>query len=287
MLTAAGDRRRRARRRRHRAGADRGGARPHRRARSAPRRLHRRHGRARARARPTRSMRRVRAARRWARSQARPSRSKNLFDIAGLPTRAGSKINRDRAAGSSRRDADHAARGGGRRAASAASTWANTPTISPARMRMTAPRAIRMRLDHMTGGSSGGSGGGGRGRSRADRARLRHQRLDPRAELLLRPVRPEADLRPAVARRHLSLRREPRSSRAVRAHRRRSRPRLRRDAGPGRRRSRARGRAADAARCRAWTRARGAPDRAARRLFRARRRKPAAFAAVDTRRRAR
>ena len=41
---------------------------------------------------------------------------------------------------------------------------------------------------------------GGR-RPGADRARLRHQRLDPRAVLVLRPVRPQADLRPPVARR--------------------------------------------------------------------------------------
>ena len=36
-------------------------------------------------------------------------------------------------------------------------------------------------------------------------ARLRHQRLDPRALLLLRAVRAEADLRPAVARGHFSV----------------------------------------------------------------------------------
>ena len=55
----------------------------------------------------------------------------------------------------------------------------------------------------------------GRGRPGAARARLRHQRLDPRAVLVLRPVRPEADLWPAVARAHLSVRGEPRSSRAA------------------------------------------------------------------------
>ena len=63
----------------------------------------------------------------------------------------------------------------------------------------------------MTGGSSGGSGGCGGRRPGADRARLRHQRLDPRAVLVLRPVRPQADLWPAVARRHLPVRGEPRS----------------------------------------------------------------------------
>ena len=59
---------------------------------------------------------------------------------------------------------------------------------------------------------------GGR-RAGAAVARLRYQRLDPRAVLVLRPVRPEADLRPAVARAHVSVRRQPRPSRAAGAHR--------------------------------------------------------------------
>ncbi len=65
----------------------------------------------------------------------------------------------------------------------------------------------------MTGGSSGGSGGAPRRRPGHDHARLRHQWLDPRARLALRPFRPEADLRRSFARRHLSLRREPRPCR--------------------------------------------------------------------------
>ena len=52
-----------------------------------------------------------------------PFAVKNLFDIAGLPTRAGS---RTRAPSSS-----------------AASTWASTPTTSPAKTRTTARRATR------------------------------------------------------------------------------------------------------------------------------------------------
>ena len=47
----------------------------------------------------------------------------------------------------------------------------------------------------------------GRRRAGAARARLRHQRLDPRAVVVLRHVRPQADLRPAVARAHVSVRR--------------------------------------------------------------------------------
>ena len=57
-------------------------------------------------------------------------------------------------------------------------------------------------ITRMTGGSSGGSGGAVGRRPGADRARLRHQRLDPRAVVVLRHVRPEADLWPAVARAH-------------------------------------------------------------------------------------
>ena len=72
----------------------------------------------------------------------------------------------------------------------------------------------------MTGGSSGGSGSAVGGGAGADRARLRHQRLDPRAVVVLRHFRPEADLWPAVARALVSVRREPRPSRPVRAQRR-------------------------------------------------------------------
>ena len=72
----------------------------------------------------------------------------------------------------------------------------------------------------MTGGSSGGSGGAVGGGAGAAGAGLRHQRLDPRAVVVLRHFRPEADLWPAVARALVSVRREPRSSRPVRAQRR-------------------------------------------------------------------
>ena len=77
----------------------------------------------------------------------------------------------------------------------------------------------------------------GRRRPRAARARFRHQRLDPRAVVAVRDFRPEADLWPAVARPHVSLRREPRSSRSAGAIGARSRARLRRHAGPRSRRS--------------------------------------------------
>ena len=129
-----------------------------------------------------------------------------------------------------RRDA-RLAHGGGRRSpALARSTWANTPMTSPARIRMTAPSRNPHDLEHMSGGLFRRLGRRGRGRSGADCARLRHERIDPRAELLLRAVRPEADLRPLVAGAHVSLCREPRSSRALRPQRRRSGRVLRRDA---------------------------------------------------------
>ena len=130
-------------------------------------------------------------------------------------------------------------------------------------------------LAHMTGGSSGGSGCRGRGRAGAARARLRHQRLDPRARIAVRHVRPQADLWPALARRHVSVRREPRSSRAIRALGRRPRGELRCDAG---RRTRAipRRPRARSSRPRPPSTAgvAGPAHRAARRLFRARRASP-------------
>ncbi len=71
-----------------------------------------------------------------------PFAVKNLFDVKGLSTRAGSKINRDLAP--SPRDATLIERMEAPAPCwSARSTWANTPTISPARMCMTARRAIR------------------------------------------------------------------------------------------------------------------------------------------------
>ena len=75
----------------------------------------------------------------------------------------------------------------------------------------------------MTGGSSGGSGARGRRPAGAAGAGLRHQRLDPGAVVVLRHLRAEADLRPAVARALVSVRGELRSSRPVRAQCRRSR----------------------------------------------------------------
>ena len=198
---AHGRRRSRMRSRTGRLSAARGGrsdARAHRGASTVASAPSRRHGGARPReGRRARCGARGRA--RSGRSPACPSRSRTCSTSRASPTLAGSKINREQSA---RRRATRRWSSVSRRparSASARSTWANMPMISPARTSTTGPRAIRTTSTRMSGGSSGGSGSGGRGRLRAAGARLRHQRLDPRARLALRPVRPEADLWPAVA----------------------------------------------------------------------------------------
>ena len=66
-----------------------------------------------------------------------PFAVKNLFDVTGMPTLAGAKINRDAPPAS--RDATLIARlEAPAPFLSARSRWANTPTISPARMYTTA-----------------------------------------------------------------------------------------------------------------------------------------------------
>ena len=200
-LPAARDRRRRrAPATVARARSRRGGARAHRGARRRARRLHRRHRR-RARWREADALDAARAAGETLGPLAGvPFAVKNLFDVAGLATRAGSKINRD-----------HAAR---RRATRRSSTrWRRRARSCVGALNMgeyaydftgenvhDGPSRNPHDLDHMSGGSSGGSGAAVAGGLGAAGARLRHQRLDPRALLALRPVRPEADLRPAVAR---------------------------------------------------------------------------------------
>ena len=132
-----------------------------------------------------------------------PFAVKNLFDVAGLPTLAGSKINRDRPPATA--DATLIAR-----LEAAGAVLVGALNMGEYAYDFTGenvhdgPSRNPHDTAHMTGGSSGGSGGAVAGGPGADRARLRHQRLDPRPVLLLRPVRPEADLRPAFARAHAS-----------------------------------------------------------------------------------
>ena len=165
-----------------------------------------------------------------------PFAVKNLFDIRGLPTRAGSKINVD---------GPIAARDGSlvRKLEAAGAIlvgglnmgeYAYDFTGENAHYGPSAQSARHDAHDRRLVGRLGCGGGGGRG---AVVAGLRHQRLDPRAVLAVRPVRAEADLRPAEPRRLLSLRRRLRPSRAARPLGRGSRAVVRRHAGLGSRRS--------------------------------------------------
>ena len=129
-----------------------------------------------------------------------PFAVKNLFDVAGLPTLAGSKINREQPPAS--RDAPLIER---LEAAGAILVGAlnmgeyaydftgenvhDGPSRNP-HDRSPHDRRLLRRLRRR-----------GRRRARAARARLRHQWLDPRAVVAVRHFRIEADLRPAVAHR--------------------------------------------------------------------------------------
>ena len=154
-----------------------------------------------------------------------PFAVKNLFDVEGLPTRAGSKINRSHAPGRARRDADRAA-GGGRRGAGRRAQHGRIRLRLHRRERPRRRLAQSARSDAHDRRLVRRLRRRGGGRPRAARARLRHQRLDPRAVVVLRHLRAQADLRAAVARAHVSVRREPRPSRPVRAHRQGPRARL-------------------------------------------------------------
>ena len=153
-----------------------------------------------------------------------PFAVKNLFDIEGLPTVAGSKINRARPQAQARLAPDRAA-GGGRCGAGRRAQHGRIRLRLHRRER--ARRSLAQSARHHAHDRRlvGRLGRGGRRRPGAARARLRHQRLDPGAVLAVRHFRSEADLRPAHARALVSVRREPRSSRAVRALDARSRAR--------------------------------------------------------------
>ena len=123
-------------------------------------------------------------------------------------------------------------------------------------------------------------GRGGGGRAGAADAGLRHQRLDPRAGLAVRHLRPEAHLRPAAAHRQLPLRGQPGPPGPVRAQRRRPGAGLRRDAGRRPRRPGLRAARRRAGVAAAEPRRRGPARRRARRLV-PRDGAPEATAAVD------
>ena len=151
-----------------------------------------------------------------------PFAVKNLFDIEGLPTRAGSKINRDRAPAMA--DATLVAR-----LEAAGALLVGALNMGEYAYDFTGenahdgPSRNPHDLGHMTGGSSGGSAAAVAGGLVPIALGIRHQRLDSRAVLLVRIVWPEADLWPAVARRRVPVRRQSRSCGTARAIRRRSR----------------------------------------------------------------
>ena len=105
---------------------------------------------------------------------------KNLFDVAGLPTRAGSKINRERAPASADSPliAKLEAAGAILVGALNMGEYAYDFTGENAH---DGPSRNPHDLGHMSGGSSGGSGSAVRRRARAAGAGLRHQWIDPRA----------------------------------------------------------------------------------------------------------
>ena len=150
-----------------------------------------------------------------------PFAVKNLFDVEGLATRAGSKINRDLKP--SPRDATLI-----ERLEAAGAVLVGALNMGEYAYDFTGenvhdgPSRNPHDVTRMTGGSSGGSGGAVGGAPGAAGAGLRHQRFDPGAVVVLRHFRAEADLWPAVARAVVSVRRKLRSSRPVRAQRRRS-----------------------------------------------------------------
>jgi aspartyl-tRNA(Asn)/glutamyl-tRNA(Gln) amidotransferase subunit A len=144
-----------------------------------------------------------------------PFAVKNLFDVQGLPTRAGSKINRDLKP--SARDATLI-----ERMEAAGAVLVGALNMGEYAYDFTGenvhdgPSRNPHDVTRMTGGSSGGSGG-------AVGGGLVPQRLDPGAIVVLRNLWTEADLWTAVACEVVSVRRELRSSWAVRAQRPRSR----------------------------------------------------------------
>ena len=148
-----------------------------------------------------------------------PFAVKNLFDVKGLPTRAGSKINRDLPP--SPRDATLI-----ERLEAAGAVLVGALNMGEYAYDFTGenihdgPSRNPHDVTRMTGGSSGGSGGAVGGASGAAGARLGHQRLDPGAVVVLRNLRIEADLWPAVPGAVVSVRLQLRSSRPVRAQRR-------------------------------------------------------------------
>ena len=134
-----------------------------------------------------------------------PYAVKNLFDIEGVTTLAGSKINRELPPASS--DAVLVQRlQACRRGAAGRAQHGRVRLRLHHREHALRADAQPARPDAHVGRLLGRLGRGRRRRAGAADAGLGHQRLDPRARVAVRRLGPEADLRAAVAARQLSLR---------------------------------------------------------------------------------
>jgi len=159
-----------------------------------------------------------------------PFAVKNLFDVEGLVTVAGSMIDRERPPAAA--DATIV-----RRLAGAGAILIGALNMDEYAYGFTTENthygAAHNPHDpaRVAGGSSGGSGAAVAGGLVHAGARLGHQRLDPGAGLAVRHLRAEADLRAPQPSRRAVVRRQPRPCRPAGALGRRSRSRLRRHAG--------------------------------------------------------
>ena len=145
-----------------------------------------------------------------------PFAVKNLFDVRGIPTLAGSVIRA--AAPPPERDA----------AAITSLNQAGAVLVGALNMDEFAYGFTTENshygatrnphdLTRVAGGSSGGSAAAVAAGMVPLTLGLGHERLHSGARVVLRNLRPEADLRPPLAPRRLSLRQQPRPRRAVRA----------------------------------------------------------------------
>jgi Asp-tRNA(Asn)/Glu-tRNA(Gln) amidotransferase A subunit family amidase len=144
-----------------------------------------------------------------------PFAVKNLYDVAGIPTIAGSHIDRSRAPAV--RDAALV-----RRLTAAGAVLVGALNMDEYAYGFSTENthhgATRNPHDQtrITGGSSGGSAAAVAASLTPLTPRLRHQRIDPRSGGALRRVRLKADLWPAEPVGHAALLRQPRRRRAVR-----------------------------------------------------------------------
>ena len=161
-----------------------------------------------------------------------PFAVKNLFDVVGITTLAGSKINRDRPPAVRDARAVAALRGAG-------AVLVGALNMDEYAYGFTGENAhygpVRNPHDptRVAGGSSGGSGAAVGSRARPARPGLGHQRLGARSRGPLRCLRIQADLRARVPGGHRALRGQLRSCGGARPLGARRHRRVRRHAGTG------------------------------------------------------